>query len=553
LIAKESIEQLKNQIDIVDVISNYITLKKSGSNYSANCPFHSENSPSFMVNPAKQFYHCFGCHASGDVIKFVMEHEHASYPEAIEKIAQHYNFSLSYEKSQYSTEYDNDILESIKSLYIKNLTIQDEVLEYLKDRGVSSSSIELFEIGYAGDSISTINHLKSKKISFENAQKVGAVVAGDRGFYARFINRITFPIYNQNSKLVGFGGRTISGHSAKYINSPQSKIFNKSSIFYGFNIAKDSIYKRKEIIITEGYLDVIMLHQAGFSNVVAVLGTALTTLHMPILKKIDAKVILAFDSDSAGVNAAIKSAKLLSINSIDGEVALLESGNDPADMVKDKRVDELEKIFSTGVPLIDFVINESKKGKDISNPLKAKEIFDEVNEFIIQLDPMIQKSYIDKLSFALKLDNTHLPSPKKVNTNNQQSNSISSETDYAELNLIKSALENSRFIDTIVDTLSSRSFFYHQDEYQMLINGDFQNPKLLSILLRDDISTYSVDEFKLQLLMFQVNYYRKELRLLSIAENKDIDEKLYLIRKYQSNIKNIESIISKLKISLDSF
>ena len=224
MIKKESIENLKNHLDVVDVISQFLELKKSGANFKACCPFHGETTPSFVVSPAKQIYHCFGCGVGGDSIKFVMEYEKLSYPETIEKLASMYNFNLDYENTT-EIKQDTKILEEVNKYYQKLFVNNENVKEYIHKRGISEFSIEKFEIGYAPVSIDTINFLKSNHYNLNDAIDLGVIDNGTNGLYSRFIERITFPIYSITGKLVGFGGRTITGHNAKYVNSPQNKTF----------------------------------------------------------------------------------------------------------------------------------------------------------------------------------------------------------------------------------------------------------------------------------------------------------------------------------------
>ena len=227
----------------------------------------------------------------GDAIKFVMEYEKLSYPEAIEKIATLTNFNLEYDNND-SQALNTSILDAVNNYYQNNLLNNQIALQYLYSRGITKESIDKFQIGYATGSNDTINYLRNNFFDLNMAKELGIIDSGSNGLYARFIERITFPIFLQSGKLVGFGGRTISGHNAKYVDSPATKLFNKSALLFGYNLERESIYQSKEIIITEGYLDVVMLHQAGFANSVATLGTALTSQHIPLLKKSDAKVIL---------------------------------------------------------------------------------------------------------------------------------------------------------------------------------------------------------------------------------------------------------------------
>ena len=278
MIDSASIETLKQSIDIVDIVGNYIELKKAGANWKANCPFHGEKTPSFVVSPSKQIYHCFGCGAGGDAIKFVMEMEKLSYPEAIEKLASNYNIPLRYtggEGNDFSQS--KRVLEILQQWYRSNFDHTHEAIEYVKARGIEQRMIEYFGIGYVPDGSAVMNFLSSRHIPLPQAVEAGVTAQGERGeFYARLSQRITFPIHSPSGAIVGFGGRTLGNHPAKYINSPQTKLFNKSRLLYGYHLAKKNIYEKKELIVCEGYLDVILLHQAGINTAVATLGTALT-------------------------------------------------------------------------------------------------------------------------------------------------------------------------------------------------------------------------------------------------------------------------------------
>ena len=248
MIKPESIENLKSLIDIADVIGNYVQLKKQGSNFVALCPFHSEKTPSFVVSPSKQIYHCFGCGASGDAIKFIMEIEKLTYPEAIEKLASMYNFKLEYTKGNSFVHID--LLERVNSFYISNLYKNQNALNYLKQRGLFDSTIEKFQLGYAPSSQEQFKFFKDANLNKKDLIELG--VLNDSGEYPRLIERITFPIFSQSGKIIAFGGRTITNHPAKYINFTNTKIFNKSKTFYGLNFAREHILRSKRIIITEG-------------------------------------------------------------------------------------------------------------------------------------------------------------------------------------------------------------------------------------------------------------------------------------------------------------
>ena len=381
MIKKESIENLKNHLDVVDVISQFLELKKTGANFKACCPFHGETTPSFVVSPAKQIYHCFGCGVGGDSIKFVMEYEKLSYPETLEKLASMYNFNLDYENTTEKKQ-DTKVIEEVNKFYQKLFVNNDTVKEYIKKRGISEFSIEKFEIGYAPISADTINFLKSNHYNLTDAIDLGIIDTGTNGLYSRFIERITFPIYSISGKLVGFGGRTITGHSAKYVNSPQTKLFNKSKLLYGYHLAKEHIYKKNQIIVCEGYLDVIMLHQAGFNTAVATLGTALTAEHLPLLRRGEPKVLLAYDGDKAGLAAAFKASVMLSQSEFEGGVIIFKDNMDPADMVHTGKIQELNEIFSAPLSFTPFAIDYIISKYDINDANQKQKALIEANDYL---------------------------------------------------------------------------------------------------------------------------------------------------------------------------
>ena len=393
MIEQKSIEHLRNSIDIADVVGAYVSLKRSGSSLVGLCPFHDDKSPSMHVSTSRGLYHCFACGAGGDAIKFVMEYEKLSYPQAIEKLASMFGIELEYsnEKTQKKDNSLKEILELLNNYYKTELfnPANAAALNYLKERALSPAMIEKFELGWAPPSQNTINLLQKNEIEAIKAFSAGAIKNGERGVYASFSNRITFPIYNHIGSIVGFGGRTISDHPAKYINSPQSEIFDKSRVLYGYDKARAAIFKSGEVIICEGYMDCIMLHQAGFFNAVAVLGTALTPKHLPLLKKENIKVILSFDSDTAGQNAALRSAELLSRSSIDGKVVLIEGGKDPAELVAANRQSELASLYKGGVELVEFVLRKKAAAMSTHTPMDKIKALDVLREYLGALRPEI--------------------------------------------------------------------------------------------------------------------------------------------------------------------
>jgi len=339
MISQSSLDLLKSRLDVVDIVGSYVTLKKDGANFSAPCPFHDEKSASFKVSPKKQIYHCFGCGAHGDAIKFVQEYKKLTFAEAVEDIANDQNFTLQYDNNTEAKKDYSKLLESMSRYYRSQLS--EEHREYLRGRGLTDHSIDAFEIGYAPASHTQLSYMHSQVFSTADAIECGVCAADEGRTYARFTERIVFPIRNRSGKLIGFGGRTLTNHPAKYINSPQTVLFDKSSQLYGFHQATSAIHDKGTITITEGYLDVVMFHQAGIRTAVATMGTALTEAHAKLIAKNRWRTLLCYDGDRAGIAAALKAARLLSAHGIYGGVVIFPEGKDPADMVK-RGSDELQ-------------------------------------------------------------------------------------------------------------------------------------------------------------------------------------------------------------------
>ena len=535
MIKKESIENLKNNLDVVDVISQYIELKKSGANFKACCPFHGETTPSFVVSPAKQIYHCFGCGVGGDSIKFVMEYEKLSYPETIEKLASMNNFNLEYEENTEKKQ-DTKIIEEVNKFYQKLFVSNDIVKEYIHERGISEFSIEKFEIGYAPVSIDTINFLKSNHYNLTDAIDLGIIDTGTNGLYSRFIERITFPIYSINARLVGFGGRTITGHNAKYVNSPQTKLFNKSKLLYGYHLAKEHIYKKNRIIVCEGYLDVIMLHQAGFNTAVATLGTALTAEHLPLLRRGEPKVILAYDGDKAGLAAAFKASVMLSQSEFEGGVIIFEDGMDPADMVNKNKINELNEIFANPIPFTPYAIDYIISKYDINDANQKQKALLEANEYLKSLGLIYQDEYKRYLAQKLNIRENLI----QISSNKQRAFTPTlSKIDIAELCIIKSILEKPSRLDAVLDIIDASMFEFHKNEFELVLT-DISNISLNSIILNEKLENYDDERLNQELLTLLYKFYANKLTALSYNKDLDFKQKANLIRKLKDNISQLK-------------
>ena len=546
MIAQDSIEALKARLDIVDVVGNYVELKKAGGNYKSPCPFHDEKSPSFVVSPQKQIYHCFGCGAGGDSVKFVMEYEKLNYPEALEKLAETYNFTLTHTDNKHNKP-RSQVMDKVNEWYQTLLTRNATALAYVKERGIYESSVEKFGIGYAPDSNATINYIRSEQFAIKEAIDMGVVgyEPSRNQTYARFIERVTFPIYSGNGSIVGFGGRTITGHQAKYVNSPETSYFNKSRLLYAYHLAKQSLYKKEEIIITEGYLDVIMLHQAGFDNAVATLGTALTVEHLPLLRKGNPRVVMAYDGDKAGRAAALKASKLLSASGFNGGVVVFGGGLDPADMVKDGRVEELANMFREPKPFIEFVLDEILSLYDLSNPKEKESCMGEGVSYLKTLSPLLQEEY--KTYLASRLGGLGVsPSLVKITSNattNQNAPLMqkNSHKDMWELSLVKTVLEKPHFINQILDVLDPSLLQFHSREFSLAIASKFDSPELMAISVDESIVTLNDEEaLNAELVTFLSKHYERELRKVNLSQNIGFEEKAFYIRKFRGKIAKLK-------------
>ncbi|MCF6244921.1 MAG: DNA primase [Sulfurovum sp.] len=536
MIDNASIESLKNSIDIIDVVGSFVELRKAGANYKANCPFHGEKTPSFVVSPTKQIYHCFGCGVGGDSIKFLMELEKLSYPEAIEKLANMFNFSLTYTKGSSDYSDAKRVLEAIGQWYVKNLNRNQVAMSYLLERGVSQSSIERFEIGYVPSGAEVMRFLKSTLLPLPKAMEAGIIAQSEngQGFYARLVERITFPIHSPSGGIVGFGGRTITNHPAKYINSPQTKLFNKSRLLYGYHLAKESIYKNKKLIVCEGYLDVVMFHQAGFTEAVAGMGTALTTEHLPMLRKGDPKIILAYDGDKAGVAAALKAADMLSKAGFDGGVVLFPDGQDPADLIAKGQSEKVAALLRDAKPLIPFVIEKICEGYDLNDPRAKEAAFGAVKQFLEGLSQIIKDSYIPLAATVIGVSPALFG--KQTNVAQARDNFSERRDDVAQLGILKTLLEKPELVDTVLNVVDVSMFGQYAGLFSALLAGEKENPQLVGLSVDETFEVMNEEELKNVLRNFLIKHYDMKLKNVVADSTIPFAKKSFVIRKIKTDI-----------------
>ncbi len=340
-IPQETIDRIRDSADIVDVVSRHVDLKKRGRNFFGLCPFHNEKTPSFSVAPDKGIYHCFGCGSGGNAVNFIMEYEKISFVEAIQQLGRQLGIEVQFTGSDDSKEFFAnlyDIHQAAAELYHKTLFSDRgaEAKNYLIERGLSEESLKLFKVGFAPEnSTYLLNAVKSKNYSREVFEKSGLFGFSNHEFYDRFRARIMFPISNASGKIIAFGGRVFgTDDPAKYMNSPETPLYRKSEIFYGINLTRDAVRQSRFAILVEGYTDLIQLFQAGIKNVVAVSGTAFTDRHVQQIRRFASKVFLAYDGDTAGINAALKAGYALLKGGVGPHVIEIPDGLDPDDWVK---------------------------------------------------------------------------------------------------------------------------------------------------------------------------------------------------------------------------
>ena len=359
------LEEIKSRTDIVEFISDYVTLKKAGQNYKGLCPFHSEKTPSFMVNQAKQIFHCFGCGTGGDVVAFLMKVENLPFPEALQYIAKKAGIKITESAfDRNASARRQSILqanEEAMKFYIKTLRNSDTALTYLQKRGISEDSMTSFSIGYAPNVRNSLyTHLKKLGTPESVMLNAGLLVTDGKTFRDWFRGRILFPICSMRNDVVAFGGRVMDNTQPKYLNTSETGIFKKSETLYAINLAKDEIRKKGYALIVEGYLDAILCHQHGFRNTVAPLGTALTARHVQKLKSLAARVVLVFDGDDAGIAAAKRSLSICCEQDITAKVLLLPRGEDPDSFLRKAGSDSFRKCLSSAHSAIRFLLHTSQ-------------------------------------------------------------------------------------------------------------------------------------------------------------------------------------------------
>ena len=399
--SEELIEEIRSRSDIVDVISGYVKLKRKGSSWFGLCPFHNEKSPSFSVSRDKQMYYCFGCGAGGNVFTFLMEYENFSFVEALQFLADRAGIQLPQQEYSKEARQEADLKSQLLKIhkeaaqfYFYQLKSQNgkTAYQYLLDRGLSRETIVHFGLGSASRySGALYRYLKEKGYSDELLIQTGLFLQDEkRGMYDKFWNRVMFPIMDVNNRVIGFGGRVMGDGKPKYLNSPETKIFDKSRNLYGLNFARSS--RKKNLIACEGYMDVIAMHQAGFDNAVASLGTALTAAQASLMKRYTDEVLLLYDSDEAGRKAAVRAIPLLRRAGLGQKVVDLSPYKDPDEFIKAEGAQAFEERLQKGRNGFLFQVDAAGKEFDLGDPQGQSDFFHRIASMLLEFEDEIERT-----------------------------------------------------------------------------------------------------------------------------------------------------------------
>ena len=523
-IPEETIERIRNTADIYDVVAQYVGLKKRGRNYFGLCPFHSEKTPSFSVAPDKQIYHCFGCGAGGNVFSFIVEHEKATFVDAVQQLGEKYGIEVQYESGSGSNELFSSLYQAhhVAADLYHNTLYSDRgkaALQYLHDRGLNDDILKLYRVGFAPDSWDTLSN-KMEPLDMKNDvyEKSGLFVKTDHGWRDRFRSRIMFPIYHSSAKVIAFGGRIFnSDDPAKYLNSPETPLYRKSEVFYGLHKTRDSIRKFGTAVLVEGYTDFLQLVQLGVPNVVALSGTALGGQHAAQIRKFASKVYLAYDGDEAGINATLRAGYILLQNGVEPLVIEVPTNQDPDDWVRNEGIGPFQEAMGAGISLLSFHL-EKKEIQKLSGPARSQLVQEILGEVAQINDGIIRDDILKSLAQQLQVDEVEIvrlfkqqshrkgrPAPPSKRTAMDKP-MFTSAVQKAQLEIIrslafhfdevypvvKSALDFELFDEPILKKLGS---FLVNEKTSIELSGvidqfdDRQEKELVSEILFDEVST----------------------------------------------------------------
>lgn len=495
--SSSAIENLKSQVNIVDVVGRTVPLKRAGSNHKGVCPFHNEKTPSFVVSEQKQIFTCFGCGATGDVIEYVKRYYNLDFAEAVEKLAGEYGIPM--EKKGYdenrSIYYQTNKLAA--GFFYRSFTERaNKGYAYMKRRGITPAVLKKFGIGYADEQWDSLyRYLLSQGIDKKIMVELGLVSEGRNGkCYDKFRNRVIFPIINTGGKVIGFGGRAIDPEdNPKYLNSPESKVFQKKNNLYGLNLSRQSVGKENYIILVEGYMDVIGLYQSGIENVAASLGTALTENQARLIKRYTRDVILSYDADSAGRAAALRGLEILKKEDCKVKVLHVTDGKDPDEYIKKNGKSAFLKLIDGALPYGDYRLESLKAGFDLDRDEdKIDYIRKATREVLSQLSPVEQDIYTKKLAKELKIAESAIKMELLGNDSTEKTHFVQRKEETEELAPDISPVEKT----LLRVMLTEESYIERLQQFPEILESDFSR-KMYQLLLEEYRQFRRVDINKL--------------------------------------------------------
>ncbi len=496
---EDIVEEVRTKNDIVDIVSGYVKLQKKGSNYFGLCPFHNEKSPSFSVSPSKQMYYCFGCGAGGNAITFLMEYENYSFPEALQVLADRAGVELPKEEMTKEARAQADLRATLLEInklaanyfYYQLKQPQGKIgYDYLTGRKLSDATILHFGLGFANKTSDDLyRYLKSKGYKDEILKETGLVSIEERGTHDKFWNRVMFPIMDVNNRVIGFGGRVMGDGTPKYLNSPETRLFDKSRNLYGLNYARSS--RKKYMLICEGYMDVIAMHQAGFTNAVASLGTAFTSQHAMLIKRYTDQVILTYDSDGAGVKAALRAIPILKEVGISCKVLNMRPYKDPDEFIKNMGAEAFQERIDQAQNSFLFEIEVLKRDYNLEDPEQKTNFYNAVARKLLEFPEALERDnytqavareqfipYQDLKQLVSRLSSRIVPGaeqtqPREEFTPRERKKEKEDGTRQSQRLLLTWLIENPKLFDKIEGIITPDDFredLYHQVA-QMVFDG----------------------------------------------------------------------------------
>ncbi len=557
-ISDEIVQQVKEQNDIIDVLEEYLTFKKNGDNYLALCPFHSEKTPSFVASRKKQIFKCFGCGESGNVISFIMKYKNLKFIESIEFLAKRIGIDIVSNKINYNLDkYYQILTDSAKYFYV-NLKQNSNAKKYLIDRGLSSTIMSRFGLGYSTNSFQGLSkYLINKGYEIKDLLELGLVNNKNGRYYDRFINRIMFPIFNYSGKIIGFGGRVIGEGLPKYLNSKDSNIFKKGSNIYGLNFLLKSFRTLESIIVVEGYMDCIALHNYGITNVVASLGTAFTFEQAKLLSKYTNKIYLCFDGDDAGKTAIIRTfdvfKSFINSNTLDVYVIEFSNAKDPDEFLNKYGKSKFIETINDSKTLIEYIFEFYRQKFDISTNSGKKGYLNIVKNILNQLDLVDKQYYINFIAVTLNIKEELVVS--YVN-NNFKISGLNKELVFEEKFIEKANIKaektllnlmlNKEYLNYILNNNVDESLFSLDESkeiFRLIVDFNGEEDQILTYLEKR-LNTYEaiklITYFKENISIYdnnnitdQIDDFIKVLRKNIVSNFK---EKItHIIKKYESN------------------